>query len=186
MGFDSIGAPQFGIKDAKIATWNATDDYGTAVDVPSIQLLETTLRIVSAELEGDDEITATASRAIGAECRMRWGSVSIAALEVLLGIDSVESGSPATQDHLKVTGGANMPYIGIVGKMIAEEGEGDFHVFIPKVKVMSDMNIASGEYGQFSIPEVTLMGVPDATYEALNLVPHSSDTEIAIPPTNIS
>ena len=85
MGFDSYGAPQFGLNDVKVATWNATDDYDTAVDVPSVQLMGTTLQTVSAQLEGDDEITASAARAIGGEVRVRFGSISIAALEIMLG-----------------------------------------------------------------------------------------------------
>lgn len=185
MAFDTFGAPQFGIKDCKISTWNSTDDYGTAVDVPSIQLMSTTLRIVSAELEGDDEITATGSRAIGGEVRLRFGSISLDVLEVLLGLDSTESGSPTSQDHLQVTGGAAMPYFAVCGKMDAEEGDGDTHVFLPKCKIMSDVEIAPGEYGQFSISELTVSVTPDATYEGVNIIEHDSDTAIAIPPTGI-
>ena len=184
MGFDSFGAPQFGLNDVKIATWNATDDYDTAVDVPSVQLMGTTLQTVSAQLEGDDEITASAARAIGGEVRVRFGSISIAALEIILGNDSTASGS--AQDHLKVSGGDAMPYIGICGKAKAEEGSGDTHVFIPKCKLMGDLTIAQLEYGQFAIPEATVQIVDDTTYGLINVVEHSTDTAVAIPPTNIT
>lgn len=184
MAFDTIGAPQFGLNDCKIAVWNSTDSYGTAVDVPSIQMMGSVLQIVSAQLEGDDEITATASRAIGGEVRIRFGSVSIAALEVLLGNTSTASG--AVQDHLAVDGGDNMPYFGICGKALAEEGAGDLHVFMPKVKITSDVELASLEYGAFAIPELTAQAVPDATYYIVNLVEHSTSVAVAIPPTNIS
>ena len=66
MPFD-IASPQFGLADAKIATWNATNDYGTEVDVMSVQLLGVTMQTVSADLTGDDQITATASRACRAD-----------------------------------------------------------------------------------------------------------------------
>jgi len=184
MGFDSFGAPQFGLNDVKIATWNATDDYDTAVDVPSVQLMGTTLATVSAQLEGDDEITASAARAIGGEVRVRFGSISIAALEIILGNTSTASGS--VQDHLKVSGGDAMPYIGICGKAKAEEGSGDTHVFIPKCKLMGDLTIAQLEYGQFAIPEATVQIVDDTTYGLINVVEHSTDTAVAIPPTNIT
>ena len=186
MGFDSYGAPQYGLNDVKVAAWTATDTYGTAVDVPSVQMMRTTMRIISAELEGDDEITASGSRAIGAQVQVRFGSVSLAVLEVILGIASTPSGSPATQDHLQITGGARMPYFGLCGKINAEEGVGDLHVFLPKCKIMSDVELVPAEYGQFAISELTVMCVKDATYEILNLIEHAADTAITIPPTNIS
>jgi hypothetical protein len=183
MAFDSFGAPQFGLQDVKIATWNATDDYAAEVDVPSVQLMGTTLSQVSAQLEGDDTITATAARAIGGEVRLRFGSISILALEVLLGNASTASG--AAQDYIRVSGADNMPYIGICGKALAEEGTGDTHVFIPKCKLTGDLTIAQLEYGQFAIPEMTITMVDDATYGLINIIEHAADTAVAIPPTNL-
>ena len=184
MPFDTYGAPQFGLNDVKVATWNATDSYGTAVDIPSVQLMGTTLSTVSAQLEGDDTIMASASRAVGGEVRVRFGSISIAALEVILGNASVPSGS--VQDHLKVSGGDNMPYLGICGRALAEEGTGDTHIFIPKCKLMGDLTIAQLEYGAFAIPEATIAIVDDATYGLINVVEHATAAAVAIPPTNIS
>jgi hypothetical protein len=187
MPFDTYGAPQFGLQDAKIAPWNATNDYGTAVDVPSVQLMGAVLRILSAQLVGDDKITATAARAIGGQSQLRFGSVSIAALEVMLGNTSTASGTtPNAQDHLKVVGGDNMPYFGICGKALAEEGSGDLHVFLPKVRITSDVTLASLEYGNFAIPELTVEAVDDATFGIVNLIEHETAANVAIPPTNIS
>lgn len=184
MGFDSYGAPQFGLRDVKVAAWNATNDYGDEVDVPSVQLMGTTLATVSAQLEGDDSIQASASRAIGGEVRIRFGSISIAALEIILGNTSTASGS--AQDHFKISGGDAMPYIGICGKALAEEGSGDTHVFIPKCKLMGDLTIAQLEYGQFAIPEATIQIVDDATYGLINIIEHATAADVAIPPTNIT
>jgi len=184
MAFDSYGAPQYGLNDVKVAAWTATDTYDTAVDVPSVQLMGTTLATVSAQLEGDDSIMASASRAVGGEVRVRFGSISLAALEVILGNTSTASG--AVQDHLKVSGGDNMPYIGICGKALAEEGTGDTHVFIPKCKLMGDLTIAQLEYGQFAIPEATIQIVDDATYGLINVIEHATAADVAIPPTNIT
>jgi len=184
MAFDSYGAPQYGLNDVKVAAWTATDTYDTAVDVPSVQLMGTTLATVSAQLEGDDSIMASASRAVGGEVRVRFGSISLAALEVILGNTSTASG--AVQDHLKVSGGDNMPYIGICGKALAEEGTGDTHVFIPKCKLMGNLTIAQLEYGQFAIPEATIQIVNDATYGLINVIEHATAADVAIPPTNIT
>ena len=186
MPFDTYGAPQFGLNDVKIATWNATNSYGTAVDVPSVQLMGAVLRILSAQLEGDDTITATAARAIGGQSQFRFGSVSIAALEVILGNTASSSGTtPNQQKNLRVVGGDNMPYFGICGRALAEEGVGDFHVFLPKVRVTSDITLASMEYGNFAIPELTVEGVSDASYGIINLIPHETAVAVAIPPTGI-
>lgn len=187
MAFDSYGAPQFGLLDVKIAAYNATNDYGTAVDVPSVQMMGAVLQQVSAQLEGDDAITDSASSAIGGETRVRFGSVSIAALEVLLGNASTPSGStPNAQDHLKVSGGDKMPYFGICGRVDATVGTGDLHIFLPKVKIMQDVELASAEYGQYMIPELTAQAVDDATFGIINLIEHETAAAVAIPPTNIS
>ena len=85
-----------------------------------------------------------------------------------------------------VSGGDVMPYFGIVGKVNATVGTGDLHVFLPKVKIMQDIELASAEYGQYVIPELTAQGVADATYGIINLVEHETGAAIAIPPTNIS
>jgi hypothetical protein len=171
----------------KIAVWDGTDDYGSEVDIPSVQLMGAILQVVSATLEGDDSITASAARAVGGEIRLRFGSVSMTALEVLLGNTSTASGStPNAQDDLKVAGGDNMPYFGICGKALAEEGAGDLHVFFPKVRITSDVELATLEYGQFAIPELTAQASDDTTYGIVRVIEHETALEIAIPPTGIS
>jgi hypothetical protein len=186
MAFDSYGAPQFGLSDVQIATWLATNSYGSAVDVPSVQLMGAVLQVVSATLEGDDTITASAARAIGGEVRLRFGSVNIAALEVLLGNTATSSvASPNEVKQLKVTGGDNMPYFGIVGKALAEEGSGDFLVFLPKVRIMSDVELATLEYGNFAIPELTAQASNDATYGILSVIQRETAAAVTIPPANI-
>ena len=187
MAFDTYGAPQFGLLDVQIAAYTATDTYGSAIDIPSVQMLGAVLQQVSAQLEGDDTITDSASSAIGGEVRIRFGSVSIAALEVLLGNTSTPSGTtPNAQDHLMVSGGDKMPYFGICGRVDATVGTGDLHIFLPKVKIMQDVELASAEYGQYIIPEITAQAVDDATYGIINLVEHETALAVAIPPTNIS
>jgi hypothetical protein len=184
MAFDTYGAPQFGLEDVKIAAYNATDDYGSEVDIPSVQLMGTVMQVVAARLEGDDKITDSHAQIIGGQVRLRFGGVSMAALEVLLGIASTASG--AVQDHLKLSGGDNMPYFGICGKVAATQGSGDLHVFLPKVKIMEDVTLAQAEYGNYIIPEVSAQAVDDDTYGVINLIEHATATAIAIPPTNIS
>lgn len=81
-----------------------------------------------------------------------------------------------------MTGGDSLPYIGICGKANAEEGTGDTHVFIPKCKIMSDVTLAEFQYGQFAIPELELEIVDDATYGILQVIEHTTQIAVAIPP----
>ncbi len=187
MAFDDYGAPQFGLDDLKVATYNDTNDYGSEVDVMAAQAMNTIMRVINAELEGDDVIVATASRPIGAQIEMRFGSVSLAALEVMIGNTATSSvASPNEVKQFKIAGGERLPYFGMAGKALAEEGSGDTTVFVPKCRIMSDFQLIQLEYGTFAIPSVTVMAVPDDTYGLLNIIEHQTSTAIAIPTANIA
>lgn len=182
MAFDQ-GAPQFGLADCKIAVWNSAGSYGTLVDIMSIQLLGVTLQQVSAQLTGDDRITATAARAIGGTVQMRFGGINLDSLAVLLG---KAIGTISSVEQIGIQGGHRFPYVGIIGKALAEEGGGDFWVYAPKAKLMSDFQL-SMEYGTFAIPEVTVQLVADDSYGVINLVSHPTDVAITVmPPANIA
>lgn len=184
MAFDQ-GAPQFGLSDAKVQKWASAGTYsGSITDIMSVQMIGVTMQMVSAQLTGDDQITATASRAIGGTVRMRFGSINLDALAIITG-KSV--GTISSVEQLNIEGGDRMPYFGIIGKALAEEGTGDFWVYCPKAKLMGDFQIAMLEYGNFAIPEVTVQLVNDATYGIINLISHPTDVAITVmPPANIA
>jgi hypothetical protein len=187
MPFDTFGAPQFGLNDCKVAPWLATNSYGTAVDVPSVQMMGAILRMLSAELEGDDRITAVAARSIAGQGQFRFGSFNMAVAEVVLGKTSTASGTtPNQQDELRVVGGDNMPYFGLAGLALAEEGEGGIVVFFPKVRITADVTIASMEYGSFTIPEVQVTAVSDASYGILNVIEYETPPTLTIPPPGLT
>lgn len=71
MAFDQ-GAPQFGLNDAKIATWTSTGVYGTLVDVMGVQMAQVTAQVISAIANGDDKIVAAATRLTGMSLQLRW------------------------------------------------------------------------------------------------------------------
>lgn len=182
MAFDQ-GAPQFGLADCKIAVWNSAGSYGTLVDIMSVQMLGVTLQQVSAQLTGDDQITATAARAIGGTVQMRFGGINLDALAVLLG---KAIGTISSVEQILIPGGHRYPYIGIEGRALAEEGGGNFVVFAPKAKLMGDFGM-SMEYGTFAIPEVTVQLVADASYGVINLITHPTDVPLTVmPPANIA
>ena len=182
MPFDQ-GAPQFGLNDAKIAKWNSAGSYGTLTDVMSIQMGTVTKKVVSAILTGDDRETAIASMVIGGTVQMRFGGLNLSSYAVLTG---KSIGVISSVSQLYLTGGDVMPYIGIILKVNSAE-TGDTWFFMPKCKIVSDYTIAQAEYGTFTIPEVTLEVVDDASYGVINVITHPTGLDITVmPPANIA
>lgn len=175
----------FGLSDCKVATWNSAGSYGTLYDVPSIQSLGFTLNVSTAELTGDDMITATGSRAIGGNLKMRFGGMHFDPLGVILGITATTISSVY---QFGMAGGKRLPYFGIIGKVLLEEPVGhDLWMYIPKAKLMGDYTLLQNEYGAFTIPEGTFRVVPDASYGIFNEIEHLTDTSITVmPPVNIA
>lgn len=177
------GSPQFGANDAKVAVWNATDDYGSVTDVMSVQMAQTTLQFVNAVLNGDDVITATASSLIGAQLQFRFGGLNPTMLGVITG-KGVTTISSVNQ--LQFEGGERMPYFGFIVKALSAE-TGDTWIFLPKCKIMSDFVIAQNEYGAFTTPEVTVQCVPDETWGLANVITHPTNVAITVmPPADIA
>lgn len=181
MPFD-VGAPQFGVADARVARWLATNSYGTLTDVMGIQMAQVSMQVVSAIANGDNRIVAAATRLIGAQLQMRFVGLNPTMLSVITGIAvSVIS----SINNLQFQGGERLPYFGAIIKTESEE-EGDTWVFMPKCKIMSDFVLFQGEFGAFTTPEVTVQAVPDETWGLANFITHPTDVPITvIPPANI-
>lgn len=177
------GAPQFGVNDAKVAVWNATNDYGTLTDVMGIQMAQASMQVVSAVANGDDSIVAAAARLTGATLQMRFVGLNPEMIAVITG---TSVGTISSVNQLQFVGGERMPYFGAIIKALSEE-VGDTWVFLPKCKIMSDFTLFAGEYGTFTTPEVTVQCVPDETWGLANFITHPTDVAITvIPPANIA
>lgn len=177
------GAPQFGLNDGKLAPWTSTGVYGALTDVMSIQSAETTLQFINAVLNGDDEITATASNLIGALLKFKFGGLNLSMLAVITG---KEVTTISGVNQLQFIGGERMPYFGMIVKALSAE-TGDSWVFLPKCKIMSDFVIAQNGYGKFTEPELTVQVVPDETWGLADVITHPTDVEITVmPPANIA
>jgi hypothetical protein len=186
MPFDQ-GSPQFGINDAKIATWVAgTPSSYTPVggtDIMSIQMGQVSMELISAILTGDDRQTAIAAQAIGGSVQMRWGGLNLTSLAVLTG---TTVGTISSVKQLQIVGSQKMPYVGIILKALSAEA-GDTWLWIPKAKIASGFTLAQMEYGAFTIPEVTMTVVDDASWGAINVITHPTDVAIsAFPPLLIA
>lgn len=158
-----IGGPQFGLRDAKVAVWNGDGTYGVLVDVPSVQMLTQSVQTVNAQLEGDDVITDVHSKAISGQIKLRFGSVSLDVLEVITGRSIASSGTTPNRVDRLYFAGTNFGWFGLCGKSESTAGSGDTHLFAPKVKIMEGFEVKM-EYGQYLIPELTAMSIPDDFY----------------------
>jgi hypothetical protein len=183
----TFGGPQFGLKDAKVATNLLNGSYGTNYDVPSVQLLSAQLNTTTAQLEGDDEITATAAKTISATVTLRFGSVPFEVFATLTGQTIESTATPGNRRRMSFSG-RKMPYFGVCGKSEAAESDGETHMFIPKCKITEGFEIRF-EYGAFSIPELSCMAVvdpnftdPDGNNEIIQLLEYDESIAVALPP----
>ena len=177
------GQPTFGLRQCIIAVNNLDGTFGTAVQVPSIKIYNVDYKTVSAELEGDDTITATAAIATKADCDIQFGGITMSAYQVLTGINPTSSGSGSGYNAKMLFAATNFPYFAILGQAYAAQGGGDTHIFVPKVKIMSGFSLKM-EFGQFTIPDVKATAVLDPNYNAIfSAIEHGTITAAAIPPT---
>lgn len=184
--FGDFAGATFGLRDLKIAPLTvATMTYGAAVDVPSAQMYEVNPQTVNAQLEGDDQITATHAVATGAQVRFRFGSVPFELISVLTGKTISDYGAESTGDRIKLLrlDALKFPYFGIVGKVDSIEDEGSMMVFVPQVKVMEGFTVGF-QYGQFTIPEITCQAIPTTDHGIVEFLKYEEENvAITIPPT---
>lgn len=159
-----LGAPQFGLRDCKVARWLGGGSYGPSVDVPSVQLMGLNVQTTNAILTGDDEETDAHSKAIAAQVQVRFGSVALPVLAVLTNQDIVETGSGDDEYHTWDFVSDNFPYFGIAGTIEPTSGDGSRVLFVPKVKIMEGFQMQH-EYGAYAIPDLTCRAIPDETFD---------------------
>jgi len=188
MAADSYGAYAFGLRDVKVKTWASNGTYsGSAVDVPNAQTLNVVPEFVTGKQTGDDAIVAVASRLIGADITLKFGSMSLDALAIIMGVSATSSvSSPNEVKQFKPTLGTRMPNFGISGVAYSENDSGSFNLFIPKCKAMS-INFGGLEYGTFKDVEIQAYATADGTYNAINLIEQETAvTTAVVPPANVA
>jgi hypothetical protein len=187
MPFD-IGGPQFGLRDGKIGTWDGDGTYTGLQDIFSIQLLGARAEVESQDLKGDDGITATAARTNKGTVTLRMGGIDIDALGYFLPGTDASSGVGSAMKKVMKVSNKKAPYVGLCGQAIAEEGDGDTHLFIPKCKISGPFEIKF-EGDTFAIPEIQLTAVLDENFldadgnpSLFHIVEHATATAVALPP----
>jgi hypothetical protein len=172
----------FGIQDGIVAPRTSALVYGTAVNVPHIQMMNVTARVQSAEGTGDDRIVVVASRLIAGSAQVRMQGVSLEVLEVVLGLTLIEIGSGDTlKTTLPLSAGHRLPWFGMAGQGLEEEGNGDVLIYAPKAKVASDISLGTLEYGTLSSIEFTATLLGEGDYDIIDLQHRATVGALAIP-----
>lgn len=185
----NFGDPPYGFEDLKIATNDLDGTFGTTYDVPSAQMLRGQLTLQEAELEGDDTITAIASKVIKGEGAFRFGGMPFEVFSVITGQAIASSGAGSAAYRFIDFANANMPYFGLCGRADAGEGSGDTHLFFPKCKVAGNFEVKL-EGNAFSIPEIPIKMIGDDNFLDANgrkivvrAIQHASAEVVTLPPT---
>lgn len=162
-----VAGVNFGLKDAKAAPWLGDGTWGVQVDVPSVQLIGVTAQMVSGELLGDDTKTDVHAKIIAGRCRLRWGGVSLDVLAAISNQTITSSGSTPNRIRRIKVAADSMKYFGLCGLANATNAKGDKHVWIPKMKIVSDVTLIEMQNGQYTIPECEAEIIPDDLYAAV-------------------
>lgn len=166
----------FDVDDLKMALYNGTGSYGTAVDVMGVSQFRIDMQTVNAELPGDAQIIDTHARGIKAIVTAKFAFYNLAPYALITNTTVISS---TGREVLKFDN-FNPPYVGIAAQIKSSNGAGDAHLWLPKVKLMSGFQLG-GEYGNYVTPEITFTALNDATDKIFTIVKHSTATTLVIP-----
>jgi hypothetical protein len=170
----SVGGDKpFGINDIQIA-----DSAGeTQADLPAARVLAFNPRIISAELSGDDQIKAVASRLQAVDWELEAGGVDLDVVAIMSGYTVGSSGTtPNQSEWIQWDGGQCFPYFQIFGKALGVDCDDDFHVYIYKAKITEWEGRLQD--GQFYISRCRGMAIDDGTNGVMRIVQQETATDL--------
>lgn len=176
----------FGIQDGLISPYVAAGEYGDGIDIPFLQMMNATTRVLSQEGTGDMAIVAIGAVIIAGTVQVRMQGVPLDVLAIIYGSTIYESGADETLIRtLPIAAGQRLPYWGVVGMGLEAEGLGDQLLYAPKCKVTSDITLGTMEYGVLSSVEFTATCLGEEGYNIFNLSQRVTTGEFDLPPTGI-
>lgn len=130
----------FGLIDLKVAPLTG-ETPGTLVDVPGIRSCEVTITTDVEELRGDGKVISVVDRGQGCDFTLEEGGLSMDALEIMLGVTAVDSGTTPNQvARLDIDSSLARPYFFLAGQARDDAG-GDLHVIVWKAKLTGDITL---------------------------------------------
>lgn len=177
----------FGIRDCKIAPRTAQGTWGAVIDVPFIQMLNVSERVLSAEGTGDDRIVTVPAIVIAGAGQCRMQGVPLAVLALIHGaeIETISINTISSQ-LLSLATGTHLKPFAIAGQGLDADELGDKFIFVPNAKVTSDITLGSMQYGTLSTLEFSFIALDDGDYTFLNFIERAdTDDDLTIPPYSV-
>jgi hypothetical protein len=148
-----------GLRDVKIASWNAANSYGTAYDVLGAREMSIEWVMETDELRGDDVVLDRFSKLVSVTFRLANAAVDLDLLDMLLGGSLVYN---ANYYDFMVGENDEVPYVAIAGRVVGSGGVGDLHMFVPKAKLAGNLQY-SAQLDTYLIPQAQMQGVHEGT-----------------------
>lgn len=137
-----------GLRDVKVTKL----DGSAQEDLDAAQEFTVSIVVATSELEGDDVVKASISRVIKGEGKAMAGSMSTAALGIVLGGTPSTSGStPNRVTTLSVTNVLRPPYFKLYG-MAYDDELGALQILIPKAKIAGNIQFTLNTGDNWNTP----------------------------------
>lgn len=170
----------YGLRDVKVAPYNADGSIGTIVDLPNSQTLEFSEKEDYSELRGDDKVVAKRGNGATVDWKLGSGGISLEAYVILNGGTLEVSGvTPAVKTSYKKKTTDSRPDFWCEGQAISESG-GDFHVVLERCKADGDINGSLSD-GEFWVTEASGTGMGNLDDDLYEFVENETAIDIVAP-----
>lgn len=169
MASETYGKFVYGLRDLKITNIGGT----VQEDLDAAQSLTLSPTFTESVLRGDDVDKAVMGSLSGATASLTAGGYSSAAVAIMFGKTLSQSGSsPNEITTLQLNQGDVMPYFKIYG-LARDEGSGDMHVLLSKVKVTGWGDITFSDEEWF-ITNVDVRVLDDGSNGVFKIIQHET------------
>jgi hypothetical protein len=164
MRWDFLNGPTFNIHQAYIAPWLGPGLWGPAVEIPAVNLVTGSGKVVSKQLEGRGRIEDVASVLTEGTGQVKFGGISLAILKILTGWAYSDSGSTPNRIRQTKFSVGNLPYWGLTASVYVNAANGLVQLFVPKGIISSDFMVAGASQYAYTLPDLKVEFVADDGY----------------------
>lgn len=174
MASETYGNVVYGVRDIKIT--NAANS--TQEDLGAATLAEFTPEFEGGILKGDDANKAAISYVIGGQVKFGAGEYSSAAVALMLGVTLAQSGTtPNEVTTLQINAGQRTPYFRVYAKAL-DDGAGDMHLLLYKVKIMNMPSLVKLENGNYRMSEFEAECFDDGTNGVVKILQNETAADL--------
>lgn len=157
--FSIVDGPQYDIEAAYFCANNKDGTFGDLVRIPSVESVGVRLIMKSREARGDGRITALQGAVEKMEISLKNTGMNNGISDLFLDVIKYDYGTTPDRRRRVRTAARRTKYVGMAFKCSAGD-EGDTHIFLPCLKLMSDIEWSFG-YNEFVAPQMRFTGVGD-------------------------